>query len=59
MTKEQRDKVLNSHDLISELQGCYPPNVIEIRGNKVWYYGGFEDFLDWDWLYLDTILRRI
>jgi len=60
LTKEEKALILDSHDLIAEIEGdCYPPNVVEIRGNKVWYYGGFEDFLNWDWIYVDTLLKRL
>jgi len=41
--------ILNSHSYIPMFYSCYPPNVIEIRGNKVCFYHGLEEgLMCWD-----------
>jgi len=59
MTKEQKEQILESHDLISEITGRGNPDIIKIDGYKAWFYGDVNGSHKWDWLYLSTILEKL
>jgi len=41
--------ILDSHNYIPMFYSCYPPNIIEVRGNKVCFYHGLEEgLMCWD-----------
>jgi len=44
-----KDDVLTSNNVISFNVGCYPPNIIKIIGNRIYYYHGLEEgLMCWD-----------
>jgi len=59
ITKEQKEQILESHDLISEITGRCKPDIIKIDGYKAWFYGDIDGTHQWDCLDLSTILRRL
>jgi len=35
--------------VITTYLGCYPPNIVEVRGKRVWFYHGLEEgLMSWD-----------
>jgi len=58
--KLTNNDLINDADMLSKICKCYPPNIVEIHGNRVFYYHGLEEgLMSWDSIDIRKLKKEI